>query len=61
MSDNQARDERLGAARRFVLRRYLAQVLGTFADDRQLTTDEALPHMLTFVALPTLAHAELVE
>jgi ATP-binding cassette subfamily B protein len=83
MAENPVREERLGAALRFVLRRYMAQVrrrpflaagalllppigdvltlyapplvvarlLGAFADGRQLTADEVLPYILTFVAL----------
>src|SRR5262245_34195278 len=83
MAENPERDERLGAALRFVLRRYLAQVrrwpllasgalllpavgdvltlyapplvvarlLGAFAGGRQLTADQVLPYLLTFVAL----------
>jgi ATP-binding cassette subfamily B protein len=81
--ENERDSERLGAALRLVLRRYLAQVrrwpwmaagalllpaigdvltlyapplvvarlLGAFADNRQLTADELLPYLLTFIAL----------
>src|SRR6187549_4293552 len=83
MADHPEREDRLGAALRFVLRRYAARIrqwpilaagafllpavgdvltlyapplvvarlLGEFAGGRQLTADQVLPYLLTFVAL----------
>jgi ATP-binding cassette subfamily B protein len=83
MAENPEREDRLGAALRFVLRRYAAQVrrwpfmaagalllpavgdvltlyapalvvarlLGAFASNRQLSGDDLLPYVFTFIAL----------